>query len=67
MEKFQFPSNGKVDPKKTGCNLRGLVNSVSIPFKRESRSKVTIGIAVTVPIRFQFPSNGKVDPKNLGR
>ena len=88
---FQFPSNGKVDPKTKsttiGCKLyRGfnslqtgkciqrrtadtrslLSNYVSIPFKRESGSKVLKGVDLTPEYtdqEFQFPSNGKVYPK----
>ena len=64
--KFQFPSNGKVYPKptarpqSTGCCSVG----VSIPFKRESVSKVKAPKKLPAyQIKFQFPSNGKVYPK----
>ena len=89
---FQFPSNGKADPKltstqgtgqsettgfnslQTGKQIQrysGLTDtaqkfmSVSIPFKRESRSKEKEAVRATAAIEFQFPSNGKADPKSV--
>ena len=65
---FQFPSNGKVYPKypTDSPTTRKTPNQVSIPFKRESISKVKeilVTTASNVQIAFQFPSNGKVYPK----
>ena len=61
---FQFPSSGKADPK-SYLKMNYLTSvKVSIPFKRESGSKVdeesTQG---DEPQGFQFPSSGKADPK----
>ena len=39
-QKFQFPSNGKVYPKRNSKIFQLRTNQVSIPFKRESVSKV---------------------------
>ena len=64
---FQFPSSGKVHPNVAltiGCGIKGFV---SIPFKRESPSK----LGITRPLLakciswFQFPSSGKVHPNLL--
>ena len=64
-EKFQFPSNGKVEPKATHAKNLGNAIMVSIPFKRESGAKDTdTGEKTLHPSMFQFPSNGKVEPKN---
>ena len=44
------------------------VQWVSIPFKRESRSKVPVGVNAQAEYgasKFQFPSNGKADPKEI--
>ena len=41
----------------------GIVEKVSIPFKRESLSKDGWKVAVIERIAFQFPSNGKAYPK----
>ena len=67
--RFQFPSNGKADPKVDPHRPHPHRHSpkVSIPFKRESGSK---GMqrdnfnGVCHPT-FQFPSNGKADPKRF--
>ena len=64
MLKFQFPSNGKVDPKTLTIGMDEVPAEVSIPFKRESRSKGPEKAKDLINIfKFQFPSNGKVDPK----
>ena len=64
---FQFPSNGKADPKLANSETGYPVDMrVSIPFKRESGSKVNgHHIGLLAPNKFQFPSNGKADPKTL--
>ena len=61
---FPFPSNGKVYPKRnrSRCSAR-TENIVSIPFKRESLSKVTAIEERMENHKFPFPSNGKVYPK----
>ena len=64
---FQFPSNGKAYPKRVDEST-GHVDSihVSIPFKRESLSKVEVETIQTEEREvFQFPSNGKAYPKDL--
>ena len=62
--RFQFPSNGKVYPKPAKRGDRKIYLEVSIPFKRESLSKVgTNDCHYTNKDEFQFPSNGKVYPK----
>ena len=62
---FQFPSNGKAYPKVMA--YPAMVNGkrhVSIPFKRESVSKVLVSLMLPQRRkRFQFPSNGKAYPK----
>ena len=63
---FQFPSNGKVHRKCVNkINRCSQARYVSIPFKRESASKVAsynrLGIVFST---FQFPSNGKVHRKS---
>ena len=67
---FQFPSNGKAYPKLTETD-ESVVRAVgvSIPFKRESGSKVTevADILQFGPMTFQFPSNGKADQKSVSR
>ena len=59
---FQFPSNGKVEPKSKKLILKDIFGIVSIPFKRESVAKaikrLDKGDITLIP--FQFPSNGKV-------
>ena len=64
MSRFQFPSNGKVYPKPAQQRPNNRPRAkVSIPFKRESVSKVKVnGTEITFTV-FQFPSNGKVYPK----
>ena len=63
MEKFQFPSNGKVDP-----NKRFAVSfaTLFVVFQFPSNGKVDPNGANHIPtfrgLQFQFPSNGKVDP-----
>ena len=42
MKQFQFPSNGKVEPKIHKHTHKGELMEVSIPFKRESGAKVKI-------------------------
>ena len=66
FNQFQFPSNGKADPKSEESDEEVEEGKVSIPFKRESGSKVAEKILGMVPEKekeFQFPSNGKADPK----
>ena len=65
---FQFPSNGKAYPKVLPRTYpRSGEESVSIPFKRESVSKVRSFDEGAIKTKFQFPSNGKAYPKgNLG-
>ena len=64
---FQFPSNGKAYPKFTWPLLGRGRARVSIPFKRESVSKVTYFDFQRASIwEFQFPSNGKAYPKRVG-
>ena len=62
---FQFPSNGKLHPNKLdGQGGRLYQVNVSIPFKRETPSKLSIingGNGGFRPM-FQFPSNGKLHP-----
>ena len=64
---FQFPSNGKVEPKWTTSYIvrAGPICKVSIPFKRESGAKEDTLSDESAHSRneFQFPSNGKVEPK----
>ena len=64
---FQFPSNGKADPKPSVLEIAiEIREKVSIPFKRESGSKGEREIAFAMAQEaalFQFPSNGKADPK----
>ena len=62
-QRFQFPSNGKVYPKTQRFSERNASSTVSIPFKRESVSKVSYGCGTSCETKFQFPSNGKVYPK----
>ena len=63
---FQFPSNGKAYPKtKHKFFKKNFRRRVSIPFKRESVSKVIIGIISVGGREFQFPSNGKAYPKGI--
>ena len=67
--KFQFPSNGKAYPKiATARSIRLTIalTVVSIPFKRESVSKVLENhyCQVFAVALFQFPSNGKAYPKS---
>ena len=70
-EKFQFPSNGKVYPKTRMVEnvVEGL--SVSIPFKRESVSKVIkfsinlVKIKIRVSIPFKRESVSKAFPKTV--
>ena len=65
LKEFQFPSNGKVYPKRGAGRGRGTAGKVSIPFKRESVSKASV-LNRPHPVesqKFQFPSNGKVYPK----
>ena len=62
--KFQFPSNGKADPKVYPERITINDKTVSIPFKRESVSKDLQYRSLQSPlIKFQFPSNGKAYPK----
>ena len=96
VKEFQFPSNGKADPKskkvesgtspcedplqsfnslQTGKRIQSSLGGlrikvtfweiVSIPFKRESGSKVDVKYTQRTleNAMFQFPSNGKADPK----
>ena len=67
--KFQFPSNGKAYPKYLTDRTLCLRKRVSIPFKRESISKViTIAMGKGTndqKLKFQFPSNGKAYPKSI--
>ena len=59
---FQFPSNGKAYPKRSAIRpVR--CKTVSIPFKRESVSKVRMLLLWWNRLKFQFPSNGKAYPK----
>ena len=60
---FQFPSNGKAYPKVLEGEKRCEKIWVSIPFKRESLSKVDRYDAYIKLLEFQFPSNGKAYPK----
>ena len=62
---FQFPSNGKGFPKSSHLGFAVSVQfvCVSIPFKRESVSKVAGEGVPNRWIEFQFPSNGKAFPK----
>ena len=62
---FQFPSNGKAYPKSEPQRMKTFLTNVSIPFKRESLSKVrAAGVSQKdVDTMFQFPSNGKAYPK----
>ena len=62
---FQFPSNGKAYPKTYRVfYFRRCRHSVSIPFKRESISKVNAcKQRGNHDDQFQFPSNGKAYPK----
>ena len=66
---FQFPSNGKAYPKltiETQATEEQVFVWVSIPFKRESLSKVAERNRGCQLIHwFQFPSNGKAYPKRL--
>ena len=63
---FQFPSNGKAYPKEQlRQKQKGSGIMVSIPFKRESGSKVVAALELHLALSFQFPSNGKADPKSL--
>ena len=60
---FQFPSNGKAYPKEVPLQQFAGYR-VSIPFKRESVSKVTkTSLKFNLHLLFQFPSNGKAYPK----
>ena len=62
----QFPSNGNAETKWVGIR-HGLHQNrrVSIPFKRESGSKVyQAKTAVEGQPLFQFPSNGKTETKD---
>ena len=63
---FPFPSNGKAYPKSKFRDWQ-FGNRVSIPFKRESISKVMISISIheAEHIMFPFPSNGKAYPKEM--
>ena len=64
---FQFPSNGKAYPKAGwNMNVKLQTQTVSIPFKRESLSKVVNVVVPLKPFLFQFPSNGKAYPKFAG-
>ena len=64
---FQFPSNGKVHrKKKAGWYTESIFPViVSIPFKRESASKVDEDwdVLMLTHCEFPFPSNGKVHRK----
>ena len=63
---FQFPSNGKVYPKRRNSSPgRNRGGGVSIPFKRESISKAENSGCKRGGYEFQFPSNGKVYPKTV--
>ena len=64
--KFQFPSNGKAYPKGRNEEYNCHNNQVSIPFKRESISKVPpssshAGVNLPVSIPFKRESISKVD------
>ena len=63
---FPFPSNGKADPKDCGSrgnDVEAVLPVVSIPFKRESLSKVSPVWWKQCFQSFPFPSNGKAYPK----
>ena len=63
---FPFPSNGKAYPKLRNQTTLTATKGVSIPFKRESISKVyIIGLMQRKDnvFEFPFPSNGKAYPK----
>ena len=65
-EKFQFPSNGKVDSKGADCQDRGNPGGKWFQFpsngkvdSKEEAARKFLGLED----EFQFPSNGKVDSK----
>ena len=62
---FNSLQTGKYIQSPSGRLQKTRSHQVSIPFKRESISKVTLdsGLTVGKMYEFQFPSNGKVYPK----
>ncbi len=63
---FQFPTNRKAYPKSTASSsLASTGRIVSIPYERESISKVKIAETCwwKKTSEFQFPTNGKAYPK----
>ena len=65
--KFQFPSNGKVQPNwRSSCIRPHRDSRVSIPFKREGTAKLAlVDTSQTTGTVFQFPSNGKVQQNTV--
>ena len=63
---FQFPSNGKADPKFIPSNLR-LYDWDWFQFpsngKADPKKKIMSYAPNNLELMFQFPSNGKADPK----
>ena len=68
---FQFPSNGKADPKSISNAFTARNKCVSIPFKRESRSKestppaemVAKALVVSIPFKRESRSKGPDDAR----
>ena len=64
--RFQFPSSGKLLPNKRTLRISvSYMNVVSIPFKRETSSKLALERCLEYfQYLFQFPSSGKLLPNS---
>ena len=61
---FQFPSNGKADPKDfNAVGVKVLKPEFQFPSNGKADPKVEAEEKKMRRIKFQFPSNGKADPK----